>query len=65
MWWYVYFEGSRFAAAVMMEYSGVDVGLVIYLCLKNTFPDILGLHVSFTSISISDSVQKKCEGHRP
>ena len=38
----------RFAAAAMMEYSGVETRLVIYLCLKKTLPDILGVHVSFT-----------------
>ena len=32
---------SIFAAAAMMSYSGGDVELVIYLCLKNTVPDIL------------------------
>ena len=37
---------ARFASADMMASSGVDVGLVIYLCLKKTFPDIIGVHVS-------------------
>ena len=38
---------ARFAAKAMMTSSGVDMGLVIYLCLKK-LPDILGVRVSST-----------------
>ena len=41
-------DDEIFDAADMMAYLGVDLGLDIYLCLKNTFPDIIGLLNSFT-----------------
>ena len=41
-------SSSIFAAAVMKASSGVMVGPMMYLCLKNTVPGILVARVSFT-----------------
>ena len=40
-------DDAIFFAAVIIAYSGVDVGLVIYFCLKKNVPDIIGVRVSF------------------
>ena len=41
-------ESAGFAAAANSVYSGVTVGFVMYLCLKNTVPETLVARVSFT-----------------
>ena len=48
-WCGIFLSASdMFAAAAMTESSGMTVGFVMYLCLKNTVPDTLVARVSFT-----------------
>ena len=39
---------SRLAVSIMTVSSQAKVGFFMYLCLKNTVPDTIGAHVSFT-----------------
>ena len=58
-------DDAILAAAAMMAYSGVDVGLVIYLCLKKkTLIFLVYVFTSPTGAS-SNSVRGKCPGRRP
>ena len=58
-------DDARFAAAAMMASSGVDMRLVIYLCLEK--PSLIFLVYMFPSptFSSSNSVQGEFPVHRP
>ena len=59
------FWNARFAAADMMSYSGVDVGLVIYLCLEKLSLTLLVYVFPPLIVARRDSVMVKFHGHRP
>ena len=48
MWHFVFSASAGFAVAAITASSGVTVGFLMYFCLKNTFPETLVAHISFT-----------------